>query len=62
MERNMVKITLICPKCSQQEVGWLYDTRHLPFYVTPEELESAGGYVVCEFCDTICVEVKDGNT
>ncbi len=55
MEKQQEKIWLICPTCREAGPGWLYDQKHLPFYVTQQELKDAGGFVLCEFCETRCV-------
>lgn len=50
------KVRLICPHCSKEEnAGCGCDVRHLPFTVTAQELADAGGFVLCEFCETKCV-------
>ena len=53
-------ISMMCPKCSASDpvssVGSLYndppDDAGRAEYVTWAELEDAGGYIVCEYCET----------
>ena len=55
----MDKVKMICPVCSTQGIGWLYDQARLPFFVSEEELEEGGGIVRCELCDNVCIRMEE---
>lgn len=51
------RMVFVCPDGYENGMSTVYNHHGEPFYITQAELDSADGWIACEYCETQCLRI-----